>query len=226
MNFRTILLRAMIGSLLISPVVAGSLHGQGTDTACVNAARIVSKGYPTSADNGAFRAIAQCGADGARAFAAGIAAYADETDIEVLDQFMTRVDEWRDAAIFDAAMQLATNGAATPQARAFAVRHLIVLLQPQFVFSYAALTNAADTIRTKDLTIFRSACQAMIYAAREGLPVGTPLPADYEARIRSTLASLASNPSTPTPVRNAARCLLPAACSVTALVPRASIAAP
>ncbi|HET6680037.1 MAG TPA: hypothetical protein VFG84_02475, partial [Gemmatimonadaceae bacterium] len=98
---------------------------------------------------------------------------------------------------------------ATPQARAFAVRHLIVLMQPQYVFSYAGLTQGADTIRTKDFMYFTQGCQAMILAAREGLPVGLPLPSDYERRIRATLASLANTPATPTPVRNAARCLLP-----------------
>ena len=92
--------------------------------------------------------------------------------------------------VFDAVTALATDSAATPQVRVFAVRHLILLLQPNFLLTYAGLTRKADTTVTAQLVTWQEVgcvAQMGVSAPHRSLK-GAPLPADYEARIRATLS--------------------------------------
>src|SRR5947199_9370644 len=161
MTVRGVLWRSFAGSLALTPVVACGLRAQGVpDRECQRAAIIIAKGHPAETDDWAFGALSGCGVVGANAFAAGLAHYTTETNIAALEDFMTSVDSWRDATIFDAVMQLATNSAASPQARVFAVRHLILRLNPQFVYTYGgrAVPRLA-TARTPDgLGSHRESC--------------------------------------------------------------------
>jgi hypothetical protein len=119
---------------------------------------------------------------------------------------MMGVDNWRDASLLDAALEMATDGSATPEARVFAVRHLIALVAPHYFFTYDGIVRS-DTLRTAEYVEFKRGCAYQITAEQSGNLRGSPLPADYEPRIRTTLKSLAESPSAPTPVRNAARCM-------------------
>jgi hypothetical protein len=98
---RTTLWGALVSSLALSPVLTRGLSGQGVSI-CEKAAAIIAKGHTSEADDWAFSALRPCGAAGARAFVAGIAHYRTETDVAALEDFMTQVDNWRDASIFDA----------------------------------------------------------------------------------------------------------------------------
>jgi hypothetical protein len=159
--------------------------------------------------------LRRCGVIGASALVAGLAHYTTETNIDALTTFMSEVNNWRDAAIFKAALRLATNRGATPQARVFAVKHLLRLIRPYDIFPYDLLTEYGDTTTTADGQLQRAwptPCWAM--AARVSPDggvsiVGSPLPPDYEATTRTTLASLANDPASPEPVRRAARCMPP-----------------
>jgi hypothetical protein len=207
MMTRTTLWGALVSSLALSPVLTRGLSGQGVSI-CEKAAAIIAKGHTSEADDWAFSALRPCGAAGARAFVAGIAHYRTETDVAALEDFMTQVDNWRDASIFDAVTALATDSAATPQARVFAVRHLILLVQPNFLLTYAGLTRKADTTVTPDLVTWQEVgCVIQMISAPHGSIRGSPLPADYETRLRETLASLVSSPSVPLAVRYAAGCV-------------------
>jgi hypothetical protein len=178
---------------------------------CAKAAKVISKGHPAERDNWAFLELSVCGVVGANAFAAGIAHYRTETNIDALDRFFWfGPDNWRDATILTVVTRLANDRTATPQARVFAVRHLIGLLQPRIVFSYADLTQGADTTITADGTTYYSfGCAAQMVSHGGGSLAGAPLPPDAEARIRATLHALAEDPAVPKPVRNAAQCPLP-----------------
>lgn len=183
-------------------------YAQGEISDCDRAAKIIETGRPAEADKWVFNHSRRCGDRATKAFAAGIARYASETDVAVLEEFMTQADNWRDASIFNAMMQLATNNAATPQARVFAIRHLIVLLQPTDLYTYAGLTRKADTTTASGMTVWQPVgCYGQITSAPRGALRGAPLPANYESRIRSTLTSLANSSTTPEPVRYAAICL-------------------
>jgi hypothetical protein len=51
---------------------------------------LIAKGHPTKGEREAFRSLLLCGVAGARALASGVDHYTTETDVEVLDDFMTR----------------------------------------------------------------------------------------------------------------------------------------
>ena len=181
-------------------------HAQkkSSDKDCDKAARIVAKGHPQKKEEDAFATLVGCGATGGNAIASGIAQYTTETDLVALDAFMHQADNWRDSTVMAAMTALA---AATPQARVFAVRHLITRVQPSIVYSYAGLTAGnSTTTDAEGTTITTQGCRAQM-SSDSGNFVGTPLPSDYVARARQTLASLVAGTSTPTVVRNAARCL-------------------
>ncbi len=183
--------------------------GSPADSAkdCKQAAKEVSKGHPVKKLSSAYLTISSCGATGASALASAIAAYAYETDPTIIDAFMSVVDNWRDSSIMAAAMQLASNAAATPTARVFGVRHLLVLAHPYAHYGFAGLISGETTAANPDggsTTV--STCGQLMRG--EGTDrIGAPLPSDYLARIQTTLSALASSGSTPDFVRNAARCL-------------------
>lgn len=195
-------------ALLVS--VGRAARAQGATNAdaktCDKAARIVEKGHPAQKEADAFLTLSGCGTVGANAIAAGLLTYANETDPVVLDAFMSQADNWRDAAIFDAATTLATNGSATPAARVFAVRHLLKLTHPYFTYSYGGLTAGDSTTAAPDGTVLTTIGCSTALGSESPDRVGTPLPADYATRIQTTLSSLAASPATPTVVRNAVRC--------------------
>lgn len=201
-------LSVLLGGFILSVAGRGLLPQAVPMVDCETAARVVAKGRLTSEEQEAFRPLSRCGMNGARALTAGLERLTTETDVEALDDFMHQVDNWRDASIFNAVMRVVTNPAASPQARVFAVRHLILLLRPHFMFDYSDLTSGADTtVHPNGLVEWTlTGCSPQITTARRTSVDGEPLPADYETRIRATLSALAGSGSTPEPVRNAARC--------------------
>lgn len=199
-----------VGAFVALPTFAvAQKPGSPADSAkdCEKAAKEVGKGHPVKKLSSAYLTISSCGATGASALASAIAAYASETDPIVIDTFMSVVDNWRDSSIMAAAMQLASNAAATPTARVFGVRHLLVLAHPYAHFGFAGLTSGETTTANPDGgSTTRSTCGQLMRG--EGTDrIGVPLPSDYLARIQATLSGLANSASTPGLVRNAARCL-------------------
>jgi len=207
---RAILLGLLAGGLAPSPVLRSVLDAQNLSSAkCVSAAAIVAKGRPNEADSWAYAALQPCGSVGPKAFVQGIAKYKDETDIAALEDFMTQVDNWTDASVFQAVTELAMDSTATQQVRVFAVRHLIYLLEPLMLYNYAGLTRKADTTVTAEMSTWQDVgCVGAMRSAPYGSFKGAPLPVDYKRRIRATAASLVSSPTVPMRVRYAALCAL------------------
>jgi hypothetical protein len=203
-------LRMLVAITVVALCVGGDLSAQaGSGVNCDQAAAIVAKGRVPARDDAAFGTLRRCGAVGGRAVAAGVAHFATETDISALQAFMSQADQWRDESVFRAIAKLATNDAASPQARVFAVRHLLTLLRPDLLYSYAGITRKADTTVTPEMTSVQLVgCAGQIITAPHGSFRGAPLPTDLKAEIQSTLKSLAQSAATPNPVRYAALCAL------------------
>lgn len=180
--------------------------GQADEAHCANAARIIEKGHPAKKEQDAFLTLMACGTVGSNALARGIGTYASDGDTLALDDFMRQADNWRDSTIMEAAIALATNSGATAESRVFAVRHLLVLVHPYMRFSYGGLTSQDSAGSTPDLDVSTMGCPASLGSEAPDL-VGTPLPADYAARIHTVLTSLANDASAPAPVRRAAHCM-------------------
>ncbi|HEX5437304.1 MAG TPA: hypothetical protein VFW98_09090 [Gemmatimonadaceae bacterium] len=176
----------------------------------------------------------------AAALVVDMQAHAHDTDLATLKAFWREADQWRDATIMAAALQLASDPSASSQARVFAVRHLLTLLHPHALYSYARLIRpdssywVPDTIPPlphNDSTLYvldsasrltpsdsiypsgPDSTKMTVFFACEGGggsegagTFGTPLPANYVARIEQTLTSLAASSAAPWPVRRAAQC--------------------
>lgn len=86
----------LVGSIAFTSVAASDLSAQAASSArCDIAAQVIAKGHPTKGEREAFRSLLLCGVVGARALASGVDQYTTETDVEVLDDFMDQVDNWR-----------------------------------------------------------------------------------------------------------------------------------
>jgi hypothetical protein len=183
--------------------------GSAADSAkaCEKAAKDVSKGHPVKKLSDAYLTISSCGATGASALASAIAAYSSETDPTAIDVFMSVVDNWRDSSIMAAAMQLASNPAATPTARVFGVRHLLILSHPYAHYGFAGLTSGETTTGNPDGGSTTVTTCGLLMRGEGTDRIGIPLPANYLTTIAATLSALANSGSTPGVVRNAARCL-------------------
>jgi hypothetical protein len=185
--------------------IASDLSAQ-TAKECDAAARIVSSGSVNGNQRGAYLTLGGCGAVGANAFATGIATLAGVTDTLRLDDFMNAADNWADASVYDAATHLALNSTATPQARVFAIRHLIGLVSRYRSFGYGGLVAGADTTLGDGTRQVTEGCEGGFVSEPAGSIVATPLPSNVADQIRATLASLAASQSAPKQVRAAAAC--------------------
>jgi hypothetical protein len=208
MTMRTISLGSLGVTLVLFSALTARLGAQQVAPAdCGKAANIVSRGRTTPTDDWAFSALSACGPAGARAVAAGMAFYRTETNVVALEDYMTQVDNWRDDVVLSAVLELATDDAATVQARVFAVRHLMLLLEPNLLLTYDGLIRKADTTVTRDMVTWQAAgCTAQMVSAPHGSFKGAPLAPDYKERISETFRSLLNSSTTPAPVRNAANC--------------------
>ena len=195
-------------------VLSAIVFGMGDVSAqsaqqCDAAARIVSSGSVSENQRSAYLTLSRCGAVGANAFAAGMAKLTTVTDTIQLDDFMSAADNWGDASVYDAATRLAVNSSATPQARVFAIRHLIGLVERHQAFDYGGLVVGADTTVLADGTIqFTVGCGGGYVSEPAHTLVATPLPSNAADQIRVTLASLVASRAAPKQVRAAAACLL------------------
>jgi hypothetical protein len=186
------------------------LHGQSSlasQKECDKAAKIVAKGHPEKKQPSALQTLAACGPIGAQALATGMNEYRTETDTGSLAVFMRAADRWRDANIMNTAIQLASDPSATVESRVFALRHITGLVNPYFLFDYAAMIAGRNEVRDSNgvLVSWTLGCPRVMRSWKPNL-VGTPLPADYRTRIQSTIEAIATNTSLPAMLRNATQC--------------------
>jgi len=100
----------------------------------------------------------------------------------------------RDGRIFDAALAIVSDPAASPEARLFASRTIILALQPHLYLSYLELAdgNCYGSIRGAHATHARA---------------GAPMPADFAESARAVSVRVFNDSTTPDAVRRAARCI-------------------
>jgi hypothetical protein len=198
--------RAAAASVLAAAIfITGDLSAQ-TAKECDAAARIVSSGSVNANQQSAYLTLGGCGTVGANAFATGIPKLATVSDTLKLDDYMNAADNWADAAVYNAASHLAVNSSATPQARVYAIRHLIGLVNKYTRFGYGGLVAAADTTLADGTRQITEGCESGFVSEPAGSIVATPLPSNVADEIRATLASLVASQSAPKQVRAAAAC--------------------
>jgi hypothetical protein len=173
---------------------------------CESDAAIVAHGHLAKKDFRALLRLSVCTAIGGNAVASGFASYAHDTNVSAVDEYTYLMNAWRDSAVFQTAISLAIDTSASHVARVFAVRYLISLIKPNQAYTYAGLTTGdAVTLGRDGAEATKTGCAAQARTEKGDL-VSTPLPRDFESRVRATLAAITNATSTPRVVRNAAHC--------------------
>ena len=165
---------------------------------CRTAARFLETGTPTPRLAWARTTILDCGAEAPAALAAATRRLRASRDTADLNGLLVSAEYVRDAAFFDAALEVAGMPGASPEARAAG-------------FLVAAMQTAERT--TFDLGRLMAARRPM-YGCVGGLSDhslriagGIPLPADAIPRLRAAIAAVKASPTEPLLVQNAARCV-------------------
>jgi hypothetical protein len=167
---------------------------------CRLAVQVTLTGNPAPRREWARWAIMRCGAEGGRVIAQAIRANKSSSDTALLNRITWPAFELRDGNVFLAAYEVLGDKSATPQARVFAVRTLLLALRPN---SYLTYPDLADETGGRQRTCYGSGGSFHLV-----VHPGTPLPPDYDVRVREIGARLAADASEPRAVRRAAACLI------------------
>lgn len=194
MHLRQIIL--MLALVLALPACAAAQNAMSDSVQhrnrCRLAAQIVRTGTPAPHAEWAYEFIAYCGSEGGAAVAAGIRESRHSSNVEELEQITRATLDLTDGQVFEAALDVAGDGAGTKEARVIAFRTLIRAVSPGRVISYAQLSA--------------SSCFGLGAGLHFEAQHGTPLPADYSARIAQLATRIAADASAPPEVQRAAAC--------------------
>lgn len=159
---------------------------------CRLAAQIVRTGRPEPHQAWAYEWIAHCGREGGDALAAAIRDSRRSSSVEEMEQTTRATLYLTDGQVFEAALDVAGDEAATREARVIAFRTLILAISPGRVLTYAQLSG--------------SNCFGLPASQHFEAQQGAPLPADHGARIAQLATRIATDASAPAEVQRAAAC--------------------
>ncbi len=179
---------------------------------CRLAEQVISTGRPEPQDSWAWGLIHQCGESGGAAIAQGMASLRQSTDTAALDRLTGQAQWLRDGHVFDTAMSISEDAAASVPARVFAMRALLYYLRLEHPTTRGVPIAYADMHAVPDSATGtpRQGCATGVVADHASPPIatGSPLPTDYRARIEAVGVRLSRNWAQPTDIRSAALCLL------------------
>lgn len=166
----------------------------GPAMTCSAAARILEKGHPAKRVALANQFIVRCNAEAPAAFASNMRRLRTSTDTAALNRVLTGALYVQDADFFTAAYEVATDPAASAQARAAGLLVAAMELTDLTEFGYHEL------VTTPDLWI----CPLMHSDHSLRMAAGAPLPSGAAARLRAAAAAVPK--TAPNMVVMAARC--------------------
>jgi hypothetical protein len=190
--------------VLLVPSLA---HAQGnSDVAhqreeCRLAAQIVATGRPAPHDAWALSYIGRCGGDGGAALAAGLRALRTSRDTTALGVITAPTLGYRDAALFQAELDVAGDPTASVPARVFAFRSLTSLLHPERHLTYASVAGPLD-----ESGLPTAGCGVGSIVSDPLQLDGTPLPTDFAQQIRALSDRVWRDTAAAVEVRSAAFC--------------------
>jgi len=185
--------------VIIGTVFPMVCHGQAADSVrwrnkCRSAAQIIRTGHPNPHEAWAYPQIQTCGPEAGRVLAERLRALRVSSDTSELKR-VTSVSGFRDRRVYDAAMEIASDRAASAAARAYAFRNLL------WYVSEVADPALFDPWNPAGLGCNGSAMDREIFT-------GEPLPEGYVQEIRALAARVVRDTSELAPVRYGARCVL------------------
>lgn len=138
-----------------------------------------------------------CGQAGFRALASAMRRNARSANLKLLDQITSGTQGLLDRGIYTAATGIAENRAATPEARVFAIRTLVWLVDPGLTVTYSNLAS-------EGLQAPRCFVGGQV---RPEVQHGTPLPPDFRRRLFDLAVRVVQSPNEIPAVQSAANCL-------------------
>lgn len=200
-------MRSYLMTVLSVPILASCAAAQANPDAikarndCRLAARIVATGHPAPHEEWALAVIPNCPAEAGPAIASGMLALRNENNIYILDSLTSTSRYVRDAAILDAALEIADDRSASFEARIFSLRTLLWMTQvhPAYV-PYGALARG-ETYQGGGRCLVNTASHSYL------LPGTTPLPPDYRDQIDALAVRLEADSSEADDIRGVAWCL-------------------
>lgn len=162
---------------------------------CDRALRIVALGHPEKKEAWAWSTFPGCGPAASGAARDAWLVQRTVSDTLQLSEVFGRLWSFRDALLFDAAINIAGDPSAAAPSRVFSVMTLLVQLfdTPSVEYGHFSTTSQFDVCRI-----------GSVYGRQ--IQVGTPLAADARQRARSLAQSLAADASAPAIVQSAGRC--------------------
>lgn len=168
---------------------------------CRLAQQVIETGHPAPHTSWALGYIGYCDFDTwGRTMAAGVRRLRTSSDTAELVAVWAPTQWLRDRALYEAALEIAGDRAASVPARVFAFRALLLLNEPRLSIRYEDMVSTAGS-----RTGARGGCS--FSWRRGGMPyTGTALPADFKDRITAVAKRVRGDSSEPEPVRVAAKC--------------------
>jgi hypothetical protein len=204
--------RAVTYGIALSCALAGSLHAQATpaDSAraaarCRLAAQVLTTGHPAPHLGWATTVIGSCEPSlAASAIAHGIGRNRQLRDTAALRRIWRPTNDFRDARLLTAILNIAGDREASVPARVFAFRALVLLGHPERRVEYRHLVGGVDS--TLPIPRPRGGCGFASFSSHVALTTGEPLPSDFRSQIRVLRDRVYRDSSEPTDVRTAALC--------------------
>lgn len=193
-QMRTTLIAAVVLALLPRAAVAQRVDEVQHRNECRLAAQVITTGNPASKTVWAASRIGTCGAAAGAAVADGLRANRASRDMAVLSRLGDVAVVLRDGAMFEAATSILEDAGASPEARVFASRVLVLGLQPHLYVTYPQLAegDCYGAFRGGDATPTRG---------------GAPISSGLVERARDAGRRVSGDSATPAIVRSAARCV-------------------
>lgn len=199
--------RHIVLLLLLSAGFPRGLHAQNEQSDSVHlrnrcrlAAQTIATTHPAPHSGWAIEFIQNC-REGGRVLANAFREARVSRDTVLLDALTRPAIRLRDGELFSAALEIAGDEGASPEARVYAVRTLMWAMYPGGAIQYAEL---ADLDPSHQRSCFGAGPSTHTIVT----PGETPMPADYISRAKTLARRISADPSEPRPVRRAAVCLV------------------
>ena len=162
---------------------------------CRRAEQVLSTGHPAPHEEWALGVVWNC-RDAGPALAAALTAARTSADTAYLHALTAPFIQLRDGHVFEAALSVAGDRAASQPARVAAIRTLMYAVRPGGYVDPAALPNPS-TVN----------CFGMPSPHSEVLN-GAPLPSDYLAQVRALMWQIQNDTSEAAGIRHSANCAM------------------
>lgn len=153
--------------------------------------------------------LVTCGAEGGRTAAMMARTLRASTDTAILKTFVGMLANFRDAAVLDAALEIARDRTASIPARVYAFRTLFVLRSGKTWAGYRSMLRE-DATADSTLAGLIAPCgeEFQIADAAPFWYEGAPLPADFRQRVTALTEQVVRDRTEPVRVRSASTCAM------------------